>query len=90
MNRKRTELVSDVPPGLTWWAWKRGLAYRLYGKEDKPRGTYDGRLSKACGMRLSRKGKELRDSDPVTPGPVDVVERYRGAWPLAESEGWAQ
>jgi len=84
MNRKRTELVSDVPPGLTWWAWKRVHARNLYGLGDTPRGAYDGRLSKACGMRLSRNGRELYDSDPVTPGPVEVREHYRGPWPLGE------
>ena len=86
MNRTHTETVT-ARAGLTWWAWKRVYARKLYALADVPPGAYSGRLSKACGMRLSRKGKELRDSDPVTPGPVDIVERYRGAWPLAESEG---
>ena len=68
---------------LTWWALKRRLARQLYARNDVPPGTYDGRLSKACGMRLTRLGRDLADSAPVTPGEVTLLEDG-GRWPMGK------
>ena len=81
---RRTRVTVPVDDrALTWWGFKRVLAKQLYARNDVPPGVYDGRLSKACGMRLIRLGRDLADGALVTRGEVTLVEE-KGRWPLGK------